>query len=100
MPLARVMGDLVLLPNGNILIINSAGASTTNWTMACYPVLTPLIYRHPVVVLTGHVASLGGANYRVVVSMTGSKILAPPGYYLMFVVYQEVPSLGIWVQIS
>ena len=28
-----------------------------------------------------------------------SNVLAPPGYYLVFVVYRGVPSVGMWVQI-
>ncbi|KAK4434582.1 Aldehyde oxidase GLOX1 [Sesamum alatum] len=46
------------------------------------------------------VTSLGRSNYQVRVTTPGSPILAPPGYYLLFVVYREVPSQGIWVQIK
>ncbi|KAL0438876.1 UNVERIFIED_CONTAM: Aldehyde oxidase GLOX [Sesamum latifolium] len=45
MPLARVMGDMVLLPNGNILILNGASSGTAGWDLSRNPVLTPLIYR-------------------------------------------------------
>ncbi|KAL0438873.1 UNVERIFIED_CONTAM: Aldehyde oxidase GLOX [Sesamum latifolium] len=45
MPLARVMGDMVLLPNGNILILNGASSGTAGWDLGRNPVLTPLIYR-------------------------------------------------------
>ncbi|KAK4390524.1 Aldehyde oxidase GLOX1 [Sesamum angolense] len=45
MPLARVMGDMVLLPNGNVLIINGASSGTAGWDIGRNPVLTPLIYR-------------------------------------------------------
>lgn len=225
MPFLIVMGDMVLLPNGNVLIINGTGADTAGWIMGHEPVVTPLIKRpsnqprsrfeaqsassvprmyqstaillrdgnvlvsgsnpnayyaftavhYPtdllmesylpeyldpqftplrpnivspashsrvgygqqlavdftveaaintyfisvtmvappftthsfsmnqrLLVLTGgvgRIVSLGGTNYRVKVSTPGSKILALPGYYILFVVYQEVPSLGIWVQI-
>ncbi|XP_057794788.1 aldehyde oxidase GLOX-like [Salvia miltiorrhiza] len=225
MPLARVMGDMVLLPNGNVLIINGAGAGTAGWTIARNPVLTPLIYRpnnpvgsrfeaqnsssiprmyHSTAILlrdgrilvsgsnpnayytftgvnyptdltmetyspeyldpqfasvrptivspashsqlgygqqltiaftvqdtsintdfvtvtmvappfTTHsfsmnqrllllsgatTTSLGGSNYQVRVSSPASKILAPPGFYLLFVVYQQVPSQAIWLQLN
>ncbi|XP_059638254.1 aldehyde oxidase GLOX1-like [Cornus florida] len=45
MPLARVMGDMLLLPNGNVLIINGAAAGTAGWEKARHPVLKPIIYR-------------------------------------------------------
>lgn len=44
MPQARVMGDMTLLPNGNVLIINGAGAGTAGWEYGRDPVLTPVIY--------------------------------------------------------
>ncbi|KAL0438869.1 UNVERIFIED_CONTAM: Aldehyde oxidase GLOX1 [Sesamum latifolium] len=50
--------------------------------------------------ISASVTSLGGSNYQVRVMTPGSNILAPPGYYLLFVVYREVPSQGIWVQIK
>ncbi|KAI3464873.1 hypothetical protein Pfo_021536 [Paulownia fortunei] len=175
MPLARVMGDMVLLPNGNVLIINGASAGTAGWDLSRNPVLTPLIYRpnnpdglrfevqnssliprmyHSTSILlrdgrilisgsnphaylqfyrstfshefdngsiftrlfratvgtyafegcftcfTSQRESLGGSIYQVRVVTPSSNILAPTGYYLLFVVYQEVPSQGIWVQIK
>lgn len=225
MPLARVMGDMVLLPNGNVLIINGASSGTAGWDLGRNPVSTPLIYRpnnptgsrfeaqnattsiprmyhstaillrdgrilisgsnphayynftgvlfptdltmetyspdyldqrlvkvRPVIVspashsqigygqqlainftaqgrinkgfitvtmvappftthafsmnqrllvlTNGKVTPLGRSNYQVRVVTPGSNILAPPGYYLLFVVYREVPSQGIWVQIK
>ncbi|XP_077246484.1 glyoxal oxidase-related protein [Tasmannia lanceolata] len=45
MPLARVMGDMVLLPNGDVLIINGASAGTAGWELGRNPVLTPVIYK-------------------------------------------------------
>ncbi|CAN4122942.1 unnamed protein product [Withania somnifera] len=45
MPLARTMGDMVILPNGNVLIINGATSGTAGWEIARNPVLSPLIYR-------------------------------------------------------
>nr|XP_016436964.1 PREDICTED: WSC domain-containing protein ARB_07867-like [Nicotiana tabacum] len=45
MPLARTMGDMVILPNGNVLIINGAAAGTAGWQIARKPVLSPVIYR-------------------------------------------------------
>ncbi|KAI3472800.1 hypothetical protein Pfo_031121 [Paulownia fortunei] len=45
MPSGRVMGDMVLLPNGNVLIINGAGSGTAGWEVGRNPVLSPVIYR-------------------------------------------------------
>ena len=44
MPMARVMGDMVLLPTGNVLIINGAGAGTAGWENGQEPVLSPVVY--------------------------------------------------------
>ncbi|KAF7829601.1 aldehyde oxidase GLOX-like [Senna tora] len=45
------------------------------------------------------VSNLGKLTYEVEVTTPASSILAPPGFYLLFVVHQEIPSEGIWVQI-
>ncbi|KAL0323168.1 UNVERIFIED_CONTAM: Aldehyde oxidase GLOX1 [Sesamum angustifolium] len=39
------MGDMVLLPNGNVLIINGASEGTAGWDLGRNPVLSPVIYR-------------------------------------------------------
>ncbi|XP_039119476.1 aldehyde oxidase GLOX1-like isoform X3 [Dioscorea cayenensis subsp. rotundata] len=44
MPMSRVMGDMVLLPTGDILIINGAGKGTAGWCMGREPVLHPVLY--------------------------------------------------------
>ncbi|GMJ14084.1 GALACTOSE OXIDASE-LIKE 3 [Hibiscus trionum] len=45
MPLARVMGDMILLPDGNVLLINGAGSGSAGWEQGRDPVLTPVLYR-------------------------------------------------------
>lgn len=45
MPMARVMGDMLLLPNGHVIIINGAGLGTAGWEHGRKPVLTPIIFR-------------------------------------------------------
>ncbi|XP_055821626.1 aldehyde oxidase GLOX-like [Solanum dulcamara] len=45
MPLARTMGDMVILPNGNVLIINGATSGTAGWECGRNPILKPVIYR-------------------------------------------------------
>ncbi|XP_042021042.1 aldehyde oxidase GLOX1-like [Salvia splendens] len=44
MPLARVMGDMLLLPDGNVLIINCAAFGTAAWELGRSPVLSPVLY--------------------------------------------------------
>ncbi|XP_022157558.1 aldehyde oxidase GLOX1-like [Momordica charantia] len=42
----------------------------------------------------------GPRIYKVTVATPPSAIIAPPGYYLAFVVYRGVPSVGVWVTIQ
>ncbi|TYJ49211.1 hypothetical protein E1A91_A01G118100v1 [Gossypium mustelinum] len=44
MPLARVMGDMVLLPNGKVLVINGARSGSAGWDLGRDPVLNPVLY--------------------------------------------------------
>ncbi|PON51285.1 1,4-alpha-glucan-branching enzyme [Parasponia andersonii] len=45
MPISRVMGDMVILPSGDVIIINGAGKGTAGWEASDDPVTTPVIYR-------------------------------------------------------
>ncbi|GKA98967.1 aldehyde oxidase GLOX1-like protein [Tanacetum coccineum] len=45
MPLARVVGNMLLLPNGHVLNINGASAGTAGWELGRNPVLNPVVYR-------------------------------------------------------
>ncbi|XP_021836133.2 aldehyde oxidase GLOX-like [Spinacia oleracea] len=45
MPMARIMGDMLLLPTGDVLIINGAELGTAGWDNAAKPVTTPVIYQ-------------------------------------------------------
>ncbi|KAL9226257.1 hypothetical protein vseg_002089 [Gypsophila vaccaria] len=45
MPMPRVMPDMVVLPTGDILIVNGAGNGTAGWENADNPVLNPILYR-------------------------------------------------------
>ncbi|KAJ1401344.1 Immunoglobulin-like fold [Sesbania bispinosa] len=47
-----------------------------------------------------NLSNIGVSTYEVEVTTPASAILAPPGFYILFVVHQEIPSQGIWVQIS
>ncbi|KAK6116471.1 hypothetical protein DH2020_049764 [Rehmannia glutinosa] len=46
MPMGRVMPDMLLLPTGDVIILNGASKGTAGWECADDPVLNPLIY-HP-----------------------------------------------------
>ncbi|KAM7273788.1 hypothetical protein ACFE04_028452 [Oxalis oulophora] len=45
MPIPRVMGDMIILPTGDIAIINGAELGTAGWEYGRAPVLRPIIYR-------------------------------------------------------
>ncbi|XP_052177052.1 aldehyde oxidase GLOX [Diospyros lotus] len=45
MPFGRIMGDMVMLPTGEVLIINGAQAGTQGFEMASNPCLHPVLYR-------------------------------------------------------
>ncbi|XVF31206.1 hypothetical protein REPUB_Repub16aG0125800 [Reevesia pubescens] len=45
MPVPRVMGDMILLPTGDVLIINGAELGTAGWELGHGPVTRPIIYR-------------------------------------------------------
>ncbi|KAI4301882.1 hypothetical protein L6164_035119 [Bauhinia variegata] len=44
MPIPRVMGDMLILPTGDVIIINGARLGTAGWDNGREPVLTPVIY--------------------------------------------------------
>ncbi|XP_019151722.1 PREDICTED: aldehyde oxidase GLOX1-like [Ipomoea nil] len=44
MPSGRVMGDMLILPDGNVLIINGAKTGTSGWDGAEEPNFTPVLY--------------------------------------------------------
>lgn len=45
MPAPRLMNDMIILPTGDILIINGAQQGSAGWTHALNPELRPLLYR-------------------------------------------------------
>ncbi|XP_016482974.1 aldehyde oxidase GLOX-like [Nicotiana tabacum] len=45
MPTPRVMSDMLILPNGDIILINGAARGTAGWENARNPVTRPVIYR-------------------------------------------------------
>lgn len=44
MPMGRVMGDMVILPSGDVAILNGAARGTAGWEAARDPVMTPVLY--------------------------------------------------------
>ncbi|XP_051144174.1 aldehyde oxidase GLOX-like [Andrographis paniculata] len=45
MPMGRVMPDMLLLPTGDVIILNGAARGTAGWECAADPVLNPVLYR-------------------------------------------------------
>ncbi|RZC56984.1 hypothetical protein C5167_015845 [Papaver somniferum] len=45
MPMERVMGDMLLLPTGDVLLINGAKKGAAGWYLGREPVLNPVIYK-------------------------------------------------------
>ncbi|KAF5176870.1 Aldehyde oxidase glox1 [Thalictrum thalictroides] len=45
MPNRRVMGDMLILPTGDIIIINGARSGTAGWELGRHPVTIPVVYR-------------------------------------------------------
>ncbi|XP_021759647.1 aldehyde oxidase GLOX-like [Chenopodium quinoa] len=46
MPMPRCMGDMLILPHGEVLLINGVGSGTAGWELGRDPVLSPVLY-HP-----------------------------------------------------
>ncbi|KAK4261181.1 hypothetical protein QN277_004216 [Acacia crassicarpa] len=45
MPIPRVMPDMLLLPTGNVIILNGARNGTAGWENAVNPALNPVLYK-------------------------------------------------------
>nr|XP_016434335.1 PREDICTED: WSC domain-containing protein ARB_07867-like isoform X1 [Nicotiana tabacum] len=45
MPMGRVMPDMLLLPTGDVIILNGASKGTAGWESAIDPVLNPVLYK-------------------------------------------------------
>ncbi|KAM5567104.1 aldehyde oxidase GLOX [Rosa sericea] len=45
LPMPRVMPDMLLLPTGDVIIINGASNGTAGWEDATNPVLNPVLYK-------------------------------------------------------
>ncbi|CAN6938625.1 unnamed protein product [Brassica oleracea] len=46
MPRPRIMGDMIVLPNGQVLLINGGSSGSAGWELGREPVLNPDLY-HP-----------------------------------------------------
>ncbi|KAL4187684.1 hypothetical protein AMTRI_Chr09g20270 [Amborella trichopoda] len=80
MPVARVMGDMVLLPTGDVLIINGASAGTAGWEFGRNPVLSPVLY-NPVAPSSARFRTLASTQVPRVYHSTA--ILLPDGRILV-----------------
>ncbi|MCD7447341.1 hypothetical protein HAX54_027205 [Datura stramonium] len=52
------------------------------------------------VVSSGNVTQVGTSTYKINSIFPNSNNLAPAGYYILFVVHQDIPSEGIWIRIQ
>ncbi|KAG6487296.1 hypothetical protein ZIOFF_055882 [Zingiber officinale] len=52
------------------------------------------------VLWVAELTSAGEGRWQVSVTAPSSGAVAPPGYYLTFVVYRGVPSEGVWIQVG
>ncbi|GFZ02840.1 glyoxal oxidase-related protein [Actinidia rufa] len=121
MPVARVMGDMVILPTGDVIIINGAGQGDrqggktggtrlpVSKTGNCFGprIVAPSFATHAfgmnqrmVVLKTIATAVVGSGTCRVTAVGPSTAEIAPPGYYMLFVVHAGVPSSGMWVRIQ
>ncbi|KAL5232018.1 hypothetical protein ABZP36_030794 [Zizania latifolia] len=44
MPVGRVMGDMLILPTGDLLMLSGAAKGCSGWGFARQPILTPILY--------------------------------------------------------
>ncbi|KAG9442908.1 hypothetical protein H6P81_018762 [Aristolochia fimbriata] len=75
--------------NGVVVTLIAPGFATHSFAMN----------QRMVVVGRGIAAEVAPLTYEMEVAPPGSPVVAPPGFYLLFVVHGGVPSEGIWVQI-
>ncbi|KAJ0080156.1 hypothetical protein Patl1_23381 [Pistacia atlantica] len=168
---SRVMSDMLILPTGDVIIVNGGESGTAGWNNARDPVSRPIIYRPSVhesslrfsvmspafrprlyhssaILLPDGRVLIGGSNpqiyynftnvlyptdlsleafsppylsveytalrprimhvdqtvgpavYNVDVVAPSTAEIAPPGYYLLFLVHAEIPSPGVWLKIE
>ncbi|KAL5706293.1 (methyl)glyoxal oxidase [Ranunculus cassubicifolius] len=92
---------------GQKLTINFSGANSFVDNGITVRMMAPSFTTHSfsmnqrsLVLIRGTLRKISTGNYQVVVTMPNSAVLAPPGYYMLFLSYQEIPSEGIWIQIQ
>lgn len=80
MPIARIMGDMILTPDANVLIINGAGKGSQGWGYASDPVYTPVTY-YPGAAAGKRFATLAGTGIARMYHSTAN--LLPDGRILV-----------------
>lgn len=91
---------------GEKLVVRFQVTATLAENMVSVTMLAPPFNTHSfsmnqrlLVLDSSKVSGSNGSTYQVEVTTPGLPLLAPPGFYLLFVVHVEIPSEGIWVQL-
>ena len=80
MPMPRIMGDMVMLPTLDVLIINGAQKGSQGWGYASVPVTTPVLY-HPYLDAGARMETMTGTDIPRVYHSTAN--LLPDGRVLV-----------------
>ncbi|XP_050114606.1 aldehyde oxidase GLOX [Malus sylvestris] len=80
MPVPRVMADMLLLPTGDVVIINGAALGAAGWENGRDPVTTPVIYRPSEVLNRRFSVMTGSSRARLYHS---AAVLVPDGRILV-----------------
>ncbi|XP_058217193.1 aldehyde oxidase GLOX-like [Rhododendron vialii] len=78
---------------------NSTGTWEVNFASAPYSTHSFSQGQRLVKMNITHPVSEANGQYKIVFQAPPNGMVAPPGYYMMFVVNQGVPSVAIWIQI-
>ncbi|XP_042508308.1 aldehyde oxidase GLOX-like [Macadamia integrifolia] len=106
-PTINTPASYAKLTYGQQLELQFSVTSPVNESMIEVTMVAPSFTTHSfsmnqrLLVLDGsNVTALTNSSYAMEVTTPNSAFLAPPGYYLLFLVHQDIPSEGIWVQIK
>ncbi|KAA0063261.1 hypothetical protein IC582_007288 [Cucumis melo] len=95
------------LRHGQALKVGFTVPGKVDSTKLSVTILSPSFNTHSfsmnqrlLILSTGKYRLRGNKKYEVEVTIPGSGNVAPSGYYILYLVHKEIPSVGIWVQIG